>query len=271
MRCLIKKLFKKKSIRYGVSEEEATLLRKLASLYLQAKSLILYSEENDPSFRSNLQTIKELRDAFDHIMRVVIIRYQDENTTSIDQIEHSDPDYCSQNIQKAIGHVYRAAFDALDGTVLSLREKIVAQLDSIPLDAISKVLPEYWVIRSKLEALNEKIGAHRAKKDIGANIAETYDRYVEDVEVLKSFNGQLLEAMPGLMDYKSRLNIESKTKSKRSLRTAITAAVIGALLGVICSFGVTYVYNKILTVEKTTMMQRLPKNPAQYDSLNAIK
>jgi hypothetical protein len=55
----------------GFFHQEAEHLRRLAVLYRDAKALILYSEEIDPESRSNLQTIKELRDAFDHLMRVV--------------------------------------------------------------------------------------------------------------------------------------------------------------------------------------------------------
>jgi len=86
-------------------------LRAVADLYIQAKALILYSEEVDPESRSNLQVIKELRDAFDHLMRVIVARVGNQTSPGA-----TDPEYCSKNIQKAIGHIYRAAFDALDGT-----------------------------------------------------------------------------------------------------------------------------------------------------------
>lgn len=91
-------------------------LRALADLYVQAKALILYSEEVDPDSRSNRQVIKVLRDALDHLMRVIVARVGTQAPT-----DAADPEYTSRNIHKAIGHIYRAAFDALDGTVLSLR------------------------------------------------------------------------------------------------------------------------------------------------------
>lgn len=215
------------------SEKEITQLKSLASLYLQAKPLILYSEEADPNFRSNLQIVKELRDAFDHVMRVVVAHFGDTlldngQESSADQVEPS-VEYCEKNIQKAIGHVYRSAFDALDGVVLSLREKIKEDLNNIPHDAIRSVLPEYWTIRIKLEELNEKIGQHRARKDIGVNIGSTYDRYVEDVEVLKDFEKKLLHAMPALVDYK-------KQKEKNSKKSIIKTVLIGILCAVIGAF-----------------------------------
>lgn len=55
-------------------DQDIPALRGVADLYVQAKALILYSEEVDPESRSNLQVIKELRDAFDHLMRVIVAR-----------------------------------------------------------------------------------------------------------------------------------------------------------------------------------------------------
>ena len=102
----------------GFSKEEIAQLEVLASLYMQAKSLILYSEEVDPDYRSNLQTIKELRDAFDHLMRIIVERFSDDKSALGDT---SGTEYFQKNIQKSIGHVYRDAFDALDGAVMYYR------------------------------------------------------------------------------------------------------------------------------------------------------
>lgn len=110
-------------------------LKKLAELYIQAKGLILYSEEIDPESRSNLQVIKELRDANDHLMRVVVARLADNLPSGINDAQS----YCHSNLDKAIGHVYRAAFDALDGTILSLREKVAKILDAYPQEVINRV------------------------------------------------------------------------------------------------------------------------------------
>lgn len=229
------------------SENEITQLKSLATLYLQAKPLILYSEEADPNFRSNLQIVKELRDAFDHVMRVVVVHFGDAlldngQELCVDSVKPSIG-YGEKNIQKAIGHVYRAAFDALDGVVLSLREKIIAELNNIPHDAIGSVLPEYWEIRIKLEELNEKIGQHRARKDIGVNIGKTYDRYVEDVEVLKGFDKKLLHAMPALVEYKQRIakheeeikKDKAKDEKKNTIKM-VAIAVLGALIGAFASY-----------------------------------
>ena len=137
-----------------------------------------------------------------------------------------------KNIQKSIGHVYRAAFDALDGAVMSLREKIISGLDEFPLEAVKDILPAYWDIWVKLEELNETIGDHRARKDIGGNIGETLDRFVKDVDILKSFHKKLLSAGPALEEYKERKNQEGKKEKRSLVRISITNAIIG---GIICA------------------------------------
>jgi len=45
-------------------------LQELTELYLIVKEVVIYSEENDPENKTNIQVINELRNAFDHLMRV---------------------------------------------------------------------------------------------------------------------------------------------------------------------------------------------------------
>ena len=235
----------------GFSKEEIAQLEVLASLYMQAKSLILYSEEVDPDYRSNLQTIKELRDAFDHLMRIIVERFSDDKSALGDT---SGTEYFQKNIQKSIGHVYRAAFDALDGAVMSLREKIISGLDEFPLEAVKDILPEYWDIRVKLEELNETIGDHRARKDIGGNIGETLDRFVKDVDILKSFHKKLLSAGPALEEYKERKNQEGKKEKRSQVQISVTSAIIGgiicAVVGVIATVAFNSYFQKTNTLDK---------------------
>lgn len=169
-------------IRHVFTCTDIEQLKKLAELYVQAKGLILYSEEIDPESRSNLQVIKELRDANDHLMRVVAARLADNPP-----VASKEESYCSNNLDKAIGHVYRAAFDALDGTILSLREKVAKILGEYPSEVIKDVIPDYWQIRINLDKLTNRIAVNRASKDIGADVCGTLEQYVKDTELIKQF------------------------------------------------------------------------------------
>ena len=205
-------------------------LKKLAELYTQAKGLILYSEEIDPESRSNLQVIKELRDANDHLMRVVAARLADNPPGGA---KDAGDEYCYSNLDKAVGHVYRAAFDALDGTILSLREKVAAILKAYPPDVIKTVIPEYWTIRTSLDDLTTRIANNRATKDVGADICTTLEQYVADTELIKGFYSRLLSAGPSLdacMDHHAR---EAKKERGKDFWVHVKAGIVySALIGV---------------------------------------
>lgn len=201
-------------------------LKKLAELYIQAKGLILYSEEIDPESRSNLQVIKELRDANDHLMRVVAARLAGNLPSSVNDAQS----YCHSNLDKAIGHVYRAAFDALDGTILSLREKIAKILDAYPQEVIKNVIPKYWQIRVSLDELTNRIATNRATKDVGADIFSTLEQYVRDTELIKQFYSQLLNAVPSLDECHARRTKEEKSEHNHRFWIHVKAGVLYSVI-----------------------------------------
>lgn len=210
----------------NLDSEDLNKLRKLGQLYTQAKLLILYSEEIDPSARSNIQVIKELRDALDHLMRVVVARLCD-----VPPIGASELDYCSKNLDKAIGHVYRAAFDALDGTVLSLREKIVEVLKNYPQAVIKEVIPGYWEFRSKLDALTQNIAVHRASKDVAGNVGDTLNLYVDDAEQMKNFYTKIISSGPALDECYAIHRNESKKENRHHIKNHIIGGLGYSAIG----------------------------------------
>ena len=140
-----------------LSPKEQSELIIFASLYRDAKIIILYAEEVDPTNSANIQIVKELRDALDHLMRLFL------NKVNPDSDENGT--YGLAQIDKAIGHVYRAAFDALDGTVLSLKTKINDCLVKYDKRVIKEVLPSYWEVKALLNTLCSQISENRSNKD----------------------------------------------------------------------------------------------------------
>jgi hypothetical protein len=159
------------------NEQENAKLEKLVLLYTTAKALILFTEELDPSSSSNLQIMKELRDAFDHLMQVLYSKYKKNKEGN-----SHDLNYETENLEKAIGHVYRAAFDALDGTVISLKELIAKTLSPYPTDVITEVMPGYWDMKREISKLVKDVSVHRGKKDITHDISDVLNGYIQDVE-----------------------------------------------------------------------------------------
>ena len=88
------------------------MIQKIEALHSTIKGMILYTEEI--SGRTNAQELLEIRDAFDHFLRVVKVELDGNANT----------EYEVENLDKAIGHLCRAGYDVLDWTSLVLRQKM---------------------------------------------------------------------------------------------------------------------------------------------------
>jgi hypothetical protein len=98
------------------TEEEETLKRgfaELVILYRRTKRFIFASEKISGDNRLSAPAINELRNAFEHTMRVSAVMYASIETGPTES-GLTPCQYCERNLDKAMGHVYRAAYDALD-------------------------------------------------------------------------------------------------------------------------------------------------------------
>lgn len=241
-----------------LSPEEQSELIRIASLYRDAKMIILYAEEVDPTISANIQIVKELRDALDHVMRVFI------NKSSGDLGNGS---YGLAQVDKAIGHVYRAAFDALDGTVLSLKIKINDCLIKYDKAVIKEVLPEYWNYKILLNSLCGQISENRGNKDVEKNHETLFDKYIAEVEELKKAYDAILRSGPALDECQSDFEASNKKSSYALFGSAIAGGVAGAIL----AFFLTYFYtgpnapqNSTDPKSVTTSPIEAPRSLAEY-------
>ena len=92
------------------------MLQKIEGIHSTIKGMVLYTEEI--SGRSNAQELLEIRDAFDHILRVV----------KVELCGKTNIDYEVENLDKALGHLCRAGYDVLDWASLVLRQKMESEL-----------------------------------------------------------------------------------------------------------------------------------------------
>ena len=187
--------------------EENIRLETLCKLYIQIKGIILYSEEIDPDAKANLQIMKELRDAFDHLMRILYHKYHTDESQPL-------PEYVTNNIDKSIGHVYRAGCDALDGTALSLRLNIQDLLKRYPIDVIVKVMPNYWENKASINKIILSIPFHRQKKDVNSDISKVFNEYVKEIEKLKIIYQECLDNGPNLEELLQHKYKETKRGKK---------------------------------------------------------
>jgi hypothetical protein len=109
--------------------------RILVELHNRIKALLLFAEECEIEHRTFMAPVIQQRDALDHIMRA--------QAAELGMREGGD-DYIATNLDKALGHCYRAFFDIADWLSTRLRERILDALKPHSTACIREVLPEYY-------------------------------------------------------------------------------------------------------------------------------
>lgn len=200
------------------STEEAAQLDEIVRLYESVKAVILFGEEIAPENVTLPQILKELRDAFDHLMRVFAVK------SGVREEDYNDK-YVEQNLSKAFGHVYRSAYDALDWLSIILRNMIQMELDEYSPSAIRAAIPDYYsTIKPRIEGfMAHKIAQIRGAKDIGMPQPSSIQEYAELVIEIKGYWDKILNAKPGLIDY-------SKTEKKAKLKEYLIIILITAII-----------------------------------------
>ena len=163
------------------------LRQKATDLYIRVKEKFLLAEETSEEFKDFLQPTFEINRAFDHLMRI--------DAVGLGLIDNDHPDeYIRGNLEKAIGHLYRAFFDIVDWLSLELRNEVIEEFGDFSHECIADVMPEYYSeVRPKVDELSEKIATIRSKKDVTDSgtiavmeeYAELVQKFAEKVKVLK--------------------------------------------------------------------------------------
>ncbi len=207
------------------SKPELDSLRRLASIYHRIKAVVLYSEEIDENSRSNIQIIKELRDSFDHVLRVFVNKF---NLSDVKR----DTDYNIKNLDKSLGHLYRASFDALDGVVLSLKEQIRYTVENQNQNVLVGVLGDgYWKLKTKLHQLDEEFTNFRSKKDSGDEaIEEIINNYIIKINDLKEIRDTFEKNSNNFSEYKKNTLKKNIRNNIKYIITAIIGAFIYAIV-----------------------------------------
>lgn len=158
-------------------------LEKISTIHMYTKHYLLVAEELSEDSVAFLQPLKEHRDAYDHLMRVFYVPY---NETLIGGSRENLESYVKDNIQKAVGHEYRSFYDTADWLTFICRKWVREQLG-------------YRGIRSRYENKYGKEDLQTAKDFINGlpfQIAEYRDG--KDV-------GKRDAALKGIENYKETL------------------------------------------------------------------
>jgi hypothetical protein len=139
---------------------------KIIEIHNNAKSVFLLAEEFDPESKDFIQPAMELRHGLEHIIRaqaaILGINSSKNNQNHL---------YIQASFDKAIGHEYRAFFDAADWLSVSIRKRIMETLDVYSHECIEAVIPEYYpILRSRVDQCCREIAAIRGAKDVASNL-----------------------------------------------------------------------------------------------------
>jgi hypothetical protein len=188
------------------SDTENENLKQITQLYGRVKELIVFCEENHEDFKSNLHVVKELRDAFDHLMRIFAVKFGIK--------DEQEEDYIKINMDKVYGHVYRAGYDTLDYATLILRDKINKEVQDASSSALQTVIPTYYSeIRPSIESITSDIIRLRINKDVASPSPEVFEIYFHNVIKLQEILALVRRAKPALVEYENKIHKE-KSKEK---------------------------------------------------------
>jgi len=205
------------------SDTEEKTLKQITQLYGKVKELIIFCEENHEEFKSNLHVVKELRDAFDHIMRIFAVKFGIK--------EEKEEKYIEINMDKVFGHVYRAGYDTLDFATLILRDKINKEvLEFSPL-AIQAAIPTYYSeIRPSVESITSDIIKLRTNKDVANPSPEVFEAYFQNVIKLQEIVVVVRNAKPSLIEYETKKHNE---KLENTVLKIVAGIIVGFVLAII--------------------------------------
>jgi len=207
-----------------LTKDDIDKLREVTEIYLRIKKLILFAEESDKELAANPQTLIELRNSLDHLMRVAAVAFGIQ--------EKENEGYIQTNIDSVRGHLYRAGFDTLDWLSIGVRLDVTDLLEHFSPQTISIAEPEYFPKKKIFfEGLAKEISEIRNRKDIGnINLAEL-DNYIKLINQAIIYQQQIEIKIPSMEEIERKNEEKFKKQSNIARRDAIIIAIMGAIIG----------------------------------------
>ena len=169
--------------------DHAKMWKTIVRVHNQTKALILFAEELDPQHDFFWPPLVQQRDTLDHIVRAQNALLTIEEKSPEEKTEASK--YIDKQMDKALGHIYRAFFDVADWFSIIIRERIEAIVSQYSRSTILQELPDFAeIVDIPVENICETIAGLRATKDIGTPTDTNIESYVATVnqlsEILKT-------------------------------------------------------------------------------------
>lgn len=208
------------------NEDETEQILKTLNIYHFAKELLIYNEIIDPDGYTFPQVLNELRNAYDHFNRALAAKLEVRG-------KKNEKEYIDSNLDKALGHIYRACYDCLDWLSINVREEIMRDLKPYSHEAIKEVMPEYYnEILPLIPKYEREIAKLRDDKDIAHIDTDSLHRYQEILKDLTDIRQRIKDSISALADYDSKRN-------RDKIIWYIISAFIGGLITTIIHYFVT--------------------------------
>ncbi len=209
---------------------------RLIEIHNHAKSVFLLAEEFDPESKDFIQPAMELRHGLEHIVRAQAALLKINRDESVQA-----PDYVPHSFDKAIGHEYRAFFDAADWLSTTMRKRIIETLSPYSHECIETVIPDYYPkLRSRVDQICREIATIRGVKDVARNadiearvgkseeaIAEV-GKYRTVIKELAEIDERVQTSIPALVEW-----------TRKHRRSAVLGWVLSAVVGGVITAVVT--------------------------------
>lgn len=213
-------------------EEIHHLQNDLTLLYRRVKAYVIASEKLLGDELLSVPAINEFRNAFDHERRVAAVvhgvNFDGQKNSGLSEL-----DYCKTNLNKAMAHIYRAGYDALEAIALSYIREIDRIADEVRRTTMIQVIPDYSerivVRRNAAMQIHDHARANKDVETIDLS-GQYFDKYEEAVETFKELADLLTVHLPELYAVDQERNKEFQPVSRGAKAAVWTLAITVVML-----------------------------------------
>jgi len=191
--------------------------RTLFLLYNKVKPYFLLAEEVSGKFV--IAPVNELRAVLDHVFKSYYFEDKDDENNNL-EVE----------IDKAVRHLKRAGYDALEVIAISKLPEIKKILCNFDVDTIQIAYPDYYSVdKPKLMEIEKYLAERRD----GIDTNDFFDEYEKLIAQLLEIDEKISKLVPVLSDVKKR---QKHTSLKKNLQNIFIGIIIGVLVAVLVWF-----------------------------------
>lgn len=189
----------------AISSEQVSKFEEILALYTKVKSIIIQAEQE--TGKAIIACINEQRNSYDHFLRAL----QNESKFSYE-------------IDKAKGHLYRAAYDAYEILAIGKLESIKILLRKYDADLLNKTYPKFIGERYQQVVNIEKllVTAREKKTDFIGNTTN-FELYEHAVNQLIEIHNEVVVFLP-------LISMQNKKQRNNNIMIGIGGTIGGGVI-----------------------------------------